>query len=188
MSPCSPRDAKPRWTNQCGESQSDATVPGICKLPSQVCSPSGWRVWAIATTHQQGSRLGVGETPPRCIWLWQTTGGRLSCLTLLRCEPTCHHWMRSVAPGLPASLKQTTNCNDLEWQEVEPLIESIGRPVTKLECTMGCCTKVIKLLFQLDYVKKWWSEIMQDINDKLVEDGPKMLCFALVWASNHGSS
>lgn len=39
-------------------------------------------------------------------------------------------------------------------QEIEPLIESIGRTVTKLECTMGCCTKVIKLLFQLDYVNK----------------------------------
>ena len=39
-------------------------------------------------------------------------------------------------------------------QEIEPLIAEYWTYRMKLECTMGCCTKVIVLLFQLHYTKR----------------------------------
>ena len=94
-----------------------------------------------------------------------------------------------------ALLKQTTNCNDLEWLsnwDVQKQSRKSSHWLLRIGCTVqnwsvqwGAVQRwlVIVLLFQLHYAKKWWSTFMQVIKDnKLVLDGPKMLCFGLVWA------
>lgn len=88
-----PSNANSRWTNQRKtrrESQSSVTIYYLAtfvpRLPDE-CEP-------LRRLSDKDADQSVWETPPRCIGWCQATSGRLSCLTLLRFEPTCHHSVR----------------------------------------------------------------------------------------------